>query len=203
MIKECGHYMPEKYKVEEWMLSRMRELLKRTYNLWLQSKSEATLSLLLIRLYEVGVAFYGYYFNSNQKANFGALRFKVGKSGSIRLKDLRNDLVHNMENVRNFNLTVLIFIYKIDNDLLDTVYSFCTGEQSAIYSEISSYLGCTEVIDEAYKLLDKIEDLDDLDNELSEDVYDNLPTLIKGDASLKQLLPILDMSVKKLLRGEN
>lgn len=195
--------MPEKYKVEEWMLSRMRELLKRTYNLWLQSKSEATLSLLLIRLYEVGVAFYGYYFNSNQKANFGALRFKVGKSGSIRLKDLRNDLVHNMENVRNFNLTVLIFIYKIDNDLLDTVYSFCTGEQSAIYSEISSYLGCTEVIDEAYKLLDKIEDLDDLDNELSEDVYDNLPTLIKGDASLKQLLPILDMSVKKLLRGEN
>ena len=195
--------MPEKYKVEEWMLSRMRELLKRTYNLWLQSKSEATLSLLLIRLYEVGVAFYGYYFNSNQKANFGALRFKVGKSGSIRLKDLRNDLVHNMENVRNFNLTVLIFIYKIDNDLLDTVYSFCTGEQSAIYSEISSYLGCTEVIDEAYKLLDKIEDLDDLDNELSEDVYDSLPTLIKGDASLKQLLPILDMSVKKLLRGEN
>ena len=195
--------MPEKYKVEEWMLSRMRELLKRTYNLWLQSKSEATLSLLLIRLYEVGVAFYGYYFNSNQKANFGALRFKVGKSGSIRLKDLRNDLVHNMENVRNFNLTVLIFIYKIDNDLLDTVYSFCTGEQSAIYSEISSYLGCTEVIDEAYKLLDKIEDLDDLDNELSEDVYDNLPTLIKGDASLKQLLPILEMSVKKLLRGEN
>lgn len=195
--------MPEKYKVEAWMLERMREVLIRSYEDWKTSKSEATLSLLLIRLYEVGVAFYGYNFNDNSMANFGALKARVGKFGSIRLKDLRNDLVHNMENVRNFNLTILMLLYMIDNELLDTIFSFCTGKQSAIYSEIRDYLGSASVLNQACEILDKVDNLSTVSDYLGEDVYNNLPTLIKGDASLKQLLPILEMSVKKLLRGEN
>ena len=197
--------MPEGYIIEEWMLEEMRAVLRRTYDDWTEHRCESTLTLLLIRLYEVGIAFYGYNFNQWHKANYGALTQNIESYCGIPFSSLRNNLVHNMERVHNFNLMVFVFMHASDPKYLDTIYEFCCDAYVNLHDDILTYLGNQITINKAGVLLDPLVSTNKIKliDTLTEDVYNNLPTLIKGDASLKQLLPILEMSVKKLLRGEN
>ena len=191
--------MPIRGKIEDWMVDFFKRVVRRNYTEWLQYPCEATLSILLIRLYEVGIALYGYNSSdesNNHRASHNEFRNHVGMENSTALVQIRNVLVHNIEYVRLFNLYLYLKVLPLPEEFLDSLYTYCTDSTANFYESIVSYLASDVEKDRISILYNRLcaVDFDYLD--LQNYVCKSLPTLIQDSATLKQMLPIVESYVE-------
>lgn len=131
--------MPIREKVSEELLQQMMLVFNRTYSEYKNYKCASTISLLIVHLYELALVAFTLHYSC------GIATYSVVKSHLPYLQSnqefvkFRDDIVHNLYNVTDFNMRLEIFLQNftrenfncicqecnIDTELFDELLQFC------------------------------------------------------------------------------
>ncbi len=144
--------MPNKQVVTFEEVFEAKRALARTLRDFRDFPCEATLTLLIIRLFETIQLVCSY--KENKCANYKCVKNRISAKVPTAFTDMRNSLVHEMKNVGDFDKFIKTYLISYSKDAFNQVYELCFEEKCDLYSEIIEFL-------DDFKMLDIDEDVSD------------------------------------------
>lgn len=130
--------MPTKQVVTMGEVSEAKRVLARTLKDFRNFPCEATLTLLIIRLFETVQLICSY--EENKCANYNCVKNQVFSETPTAFTYMRNSLIHEMKNIGNFNKFIKTYLIKYSKDAFNQVYELCFEEEHDLYCEIIEFL---------------------------------------------------------------
>ena len=135
--------MPIREKVSEELLQQMIAVFKRTYSDYKRSTCVSTIGMLLVHLYELALVAFTYHYSC------GVATYTVVKEHLPNLQSnqefvkMRDDIVHNLNNIEDFNSRLLLFLQTFTRENFYAICSEC-GVPTSLYDDLLHY--CLEPV---------------------------------------------------------
>lgn len=130
--------MPNKQVVTFEEVSEAKRVLARTLRDFRNFPCEATLTLLIIRLFETVQLICSQ--KENKCANYKCVKNWIFSKVPTAFTYMRNSLIHEMKNIEDFSKFIYDNIEDYGKDAFNQVYELCFDEKYDLYSEIIEFL---------------------------------------------------------------
>lgn len=137
--------MPNKQVVTMEEVSEAKRVLARTLRDFRNFPCEATLTLLIIRLFETVQLICSY--EEKRCANYKCVKNRIFSEVPTAFTDMRNSLVHEMKNIEDFSKFIYDNLEDYGKRAFNQVYELCFEEECDLYSEIIEFLDEFEMTD--------------------------------------------------------
>lgn len=137
--------MPNKQVVTFEQVSEAKRVLARTLRDFRNFPCEATLTLLLIRLFETVQLICSY--EEKRCANYNCVKNRISSGTPTAFTYMRNSLIHEMKNIEDFSKFIYDNLEDYGKRAINQVYELCFEERYDLYSEIIEFLDEFEMTD--------------------------------------------------------
>ena len=132
--------MPTREVLTEELIEEFKRVLERTYIDFKRFPCESTVSMLIVRLYEVAISVYSFEYSDKKIANYKDVKNNLTNCDNpLVFVGLRDNLIHNLNQIKNHKESIMYTLIAFGKENFNAVVTKCLTRNNDLYTEIMNY----------------------------------------------------------------